>query len=91
MYEGTRATAVREHGAEIAVELPVTRHMRASSSKPMPEAVRMRAIRYQRPGFRAGVLLTSLLAFNPGAQWSYVPSVGEIHRSAGLSGEATRK
>lgn len=43
------------------VELPVTRHMRASSSKPMPEAVRMRAIRYQRPGFRAGVLLTSLL------------------------------
>jgi len=43
------------------VELPVTRSMRASSSKPMPEAVRMRAIRYQRPGFRAGVLLTSLL------------------------------
>jgi hypothetical protein len=43
------------------VELPVTRHMRASSSKPMPEAVRMRAIRYQRPGFRPGVLLTSLL------------------------------
>jgi hypothetical protein len=43
------------------VELPVTRHMRASSSKPMPETVRMRAIRYQRPGFRPSVLLTSLL------------------------------
>jgi len=43
------------------VELPVTRGMRASSSKPMPEVVRMRAIRYQRPGFRPGVLLTSLL------------------------------
>ncbi|WP_244219431.1 IS4 family transposase [Corallococcus interemptor] len=43
------------------VELPVTRSMRASSAKPLPEAVRMRAIRYQRPGFRAAVLLTSLL------------------------------
>ena len=43
------------------VELPVTRHMRASSSKPMPQAVRMRAIGYQRPGFRPSVLLTSLL------------------------------
>ncbi|HEX8823525.1 MAG TPA: IS4 family transposase, partial [Archangium sp.] len=43
------------------VELPVTRRMRASSSEPMPDAVRMRAIRYRRPGFRPGVLLTSLL------------------------------
>ncbi|MFP2925890.1 IS4 family transposase [Pyxidicoccus sp. 3LG] len=43
------------------VELRGTRAMRASSPKPMPEAVRMRAIRYQRPGFRPSVLLTSLL------------------------------
>jgi len=39
-------------------ELQVTQHMRASSCK--PGTVRMRAIGYQRPGFRPGVLLTSL-------------------------------
>ncbi|MCE9674127.1 IS4 family transposase [Myxococcus stipitatus] len=43
------------------VELPTSRGMRARSPKSLPEAVRMRAIRYQRPGFRPGVLLTSLL------------------------------
>lgn len=43
------------------VELPTSRGMRARSPKPLPEVVRMRAIRYQRPGFRPGVLLTSLL------------------------------
>jgi len=46
--------------ADDLVELTVTRHMRERNPE-LPATVLMRALRYQRRGFKPGVLLTSLL------------------------------